>query len=119
MQVVMSGMAKKSRQFRRTFIREWRKERDLTLEQLSSRLEELGEHNLGPAALSMLERGQRAYTQQTLEALAQALSTDVPSLLMRNPGDEEAIWSIWDQAKPGERQQIVDLAKVVTRTGTK
>lgn len=118
-QVVMSGMAKKSRQYRRTFIREWRKASNLTLEQLSSRLDELGEHNLGPGALSMLERGQRAYTQQTLEALATALNTDVPSLLMRNPGDEEAIWSIWDQAKPGERRQIVDMAKIVTRTGTK
>jgi hypothetical protein len=42
----------------------------------------------------------------------------VASLLMRNPEDPEAIWSIWEQAKPGERKLIVDIAKTVTKTGT-
>lgn len=106
------------RQYRKTFIREWRKHRHLTLEQLSSRLEDMGQGDLGPSALSMLERGQRAYTQQSLEALAHALSTDVASLLMRNPTDPEAIWSVWDNAKPGERKMIVDIAKTVIKTGT-
>jgi len=90
----------------------------LTLEQLSSRLEEAGQADLGPSALSMLERGQRAYTQQSLEALAHALQTDVASLLMRNPTDPDAIWSVWEHAKPGERQMIVDIAKTVIKTGT-
>lgn len=66
----------------------------------------------------MLENGKRAYTQQTLEAVAEALQTDVASLLMRDPTDPDAIWSIWDNAKPGERQMIVDIAKTVTKTGT-
>jgi transcriptional regulator with XRE-family HTH domain len=109
---------KKRPQFRRTFIREWRKHRNLTLEQLSSRLEEMGQADLGPSALSMLERGQRAYTQQSLEALAHALQTDVASLLMRDPTDPDAIWSVWEHAKPGERQMIVDIAKTVIKTGT-
>jgi transcriptional regulator with XRE-family HTH domain len=106
---------KKRPQYRRTFIREWRKHRQLTLEQLSSRLEELGQGDLGPSALSMLERGQRAYTQQSLEALANALQTDVASLLMRNPTDPEAIWSVWDNAQPGERRMIVEIAKTVVK----
>ena len=104
--------------YRKTYIREWRKHRGLTLEQLSSRLEELGEHTLGEGGLSMLERGERAYTQQTLESIANALNTDAASLLMRNPDDDEGLWSIWDQAKPGERRMIVDIAKTVTKTGT-
>lgn len=115
---ILRCMAAK-KQYRRTFIREWRKFRELTLEQLSSRLEELGEHELGPSHLSMLERGHRPYTQQTLEALAEALATDVPSLLMRNPGDPDAIWSLWDKAKPGERQTIVDVVRAVVKTGTR
>lgn len=106
------------KRYRKTYIREWRKFRNLTQEQLSSRLEELGQHDLGPTALSMLERGERAYTQQSLEALAEALSTDAASLLMRNPMDPEAIWSVWEQAKPGERRMIVDIAKTVVKTGT-
>ena len=102
---------------RKTYIRQWRKMRGLTLEQVSARLEELG-HSLQPGHLSMLERGERGYTQETLETLAEALQTDVASLLIRDPSDPEAIWSIWDNAKPGERRRIVEVAKALTRTGT-
>jgi transcriptional regulator with XRE-family HTH domain len=105
-----AGMVSRPQKFRRTYIREWRKHRDLTLEQLAERLE------MTASMVSMLERGQRGYTQETLEALAEALRTDVPSLLMRNPTDPDAIWSIWDQAKPGERRQITEIAKTLIRT---
>ena len=104
------GMASRPSRFRRTYIREWRKHRELTLEQLAERLE------MTASMVSMLERGQRGYTQETLEALANALRTDVPSLLMRDPSDPDAIWSIWDQAKPGERRQITEIAKTLIRT---
>lgn len=115
------GMALRSRKapktpprqkFRRTFIAQWRDFRNLTQEQLADRLDMTQSH------LSMLENGRRGYTQETLEAVANALQTDVASLLMRDPTDPDAIWSIWDQAKPGERQMIVDIAKTVTKTGT-
>ncbi len=103
------GMSARRQQFRRTFIREWRKHRGLTLERLAERLD------MTASNLSMLERGQRGYTQETLEHAAQALQTDVASLLMRNPADPDAIWSIWDQAKPGERQTITEIAKTIIR----
>lgn len=102
----------KVRRFRRTYIREWRKHRGLTLEKVADRLD------MTPGHISMLERGQRGYTQETLEAVASALQTDVASLLMRDPTDPEAIWSIWDQAKPGQRRQIVEIAKTLVKTGT-
>jgi transcriptional regulator with XRE-family HTH domain len=98
--------------FRQTFIKQWREYRNLTQEQLAERLDMTQSH------LSMLEGGKRGYTQETLEALAEALQTDAASLLMRNPTDGDAIWSIWEQAKPGERRMIVDIAKTVTKTGT-
>lgn len=101
------------RQRAKTFIRQWRHHRGLTLEKLAGRLEMTASH------LSMLERGKRGYTQDMLEALADALATDPASLLMRDPTDPEAIWSIWDQAKPVERRQIIELAQVLIRTGTK
>lgn len=102
------GMGK-PRRFRRTFIRQWRQHRGLTLEQLAERLEMTASH------LSMLERAQRGYTQETLESLAEALQTDTASLLMRDPSNEEAMWSIWDQAKPGERRQIEEIAKTLIK----
>jgi transcriptional regulator with XRE-family HTH domain len=70
------------------------------------------------ATLSRLERGKHPYGQQLLERIADALRTDVASLLMRDPSDSEALWSIWEHAKPGERRMIVDIAKTVVKTGT-
>lgn len=101
------------RNFRRTFIRQWREHRSLTQEQLADRLD------MTASFLSMLERGQRGYTQETLEAIAFALQTDAASLIMRDPTDETAVWSIWDQARPAERRLIVDIAKTVLgKTGS-
>lgn len=101
------------RQFRRTFLRQWREHRDLTLEQLADRVETT------PSHLSMLERGMRGYTQNMLESIAEALRTDAASLLMRDPSKDDAIWSVWEHAKPGDRQKIVEIAKTITgRTGT-
>ena len=104
-------MLQKQRQFRRTLIREWRQYRGLTLEKLANRV------NMTASHLSMLERGQRGYTQETLERLADALQTDSASLLMRRPGENE-IWTIWDHASPGVRRQLLEIAKTLTKTGT-
>jgi transcriptional regulator with XRE-family HTH domain len=103
--------------FRRTFIRQWREHRGLTLEALADRVgQAVG--GFTHASLSRIERGKQPYSQPILEALAHALQTDVASLLMRDPSDPEAIWSIWDEAKEGERREIVGYAKgVVRRTG--
>lgn len=100
------------KQFRKTYIREWREYRGLTLEALGSRVD------LTAGNLSQLERANQGYTQETLEAIAHALQTDVASLLMRDPGDSEAMWSIWDQAKPGQRKQLVEIGKTIVKTGT-
>lgn len=100
------------RQYRRTYIREWREYRGLTLEHLADRVETTH------ASLSRIERGLQPYSQTLLEALAGALQTDEASLLIRNPNDPEGIWSVWDNAQPGERKMIVDIAKTVVKTGT-
>ena len=47
-----------------------------------------------------------------------ALQTDPASLLMRDPQDPEAIWSIWDNAKQGEKKKILDMARSIVKTGT-
>jgi len=72
---------------RPTFIREWRKHRGLTLEQLADKIDMTASH------LSMLERGLRSYTQDTLEAIANALQTDAAALLTLNPQRPEAVWA--------------------------
>jgi transcriptional regulator with XRE-family HTH domain len=99
----------KPRKFRKTFIRQWRHHRGLTLEKLADRLD------MTPSHLSMLERGQRGYTQDTLEAVASGLQTDVASLLTADPAEPEPIWIIWDQAKISQRQKIVEIAKTIIK----
>ena len=101
-----------------TFIRQWRKSRAMTLEVLAERVgERIG--GMTHASLSRIERGIQPYSQPILEAIAEELTGgDVASLLMRDPSDPNAIWSIWDQAKPGERQMIIDIAKTIVKTGT-
>lgn len=105
-------MQKPRKQFRRTFIRQWREFRNLTLERLAERID------MSASALSYLERGQSAYTQETLERIADALGTDAASLIMRNPADEDAIWSIWDNASEGEKRQIAEVARALKRASS-
>lgn len=55
------------RKRRKTYFREWREHRGLTQEQLASRLE------TSVASISRIESGNQPYTQDVLEALADAL----------------------------------------------
>lgn len=72
---------------KRTFIREWRKYRGMTLIQLADKVD------MTEGGLSMLERGTRGYTQESLELIAGALQTDPAALLTLNPGQPEAVWA--------------------------
>ena len=88
-----------------TYLRQWRHHRRLTLQKVAERMD------MTPSHLSMLERGVRGYTQPVLEAVASALRTDAGSLLVRDPTDPDAIWAIWDKAKPDQRKQIMEVVR--------
>lgn len=102
------------KQHKPTFIRQWRKHRGYTVEHLAGMIEITG------ASLSRIERGLQPYNQELLERVAEALTVEPASLLMRDPSEPEPIWSIWDRAKPGERQQIRTVAEalIAKKTGT-
>jgi transcriptional regulator with XRE-family HTH domain len=104
---------KEPRERKTTFIRQWREHRGYSQEKLGGFLDTSG------SMISRIESGEVPYTQDVLEALAEALRTDVASLLMRDPSNPEAMWSIWDQAKPAQRDLIEELARsVISKTGT-
>ncbi len=118
-EMVNYGMAKKvtprfkGGRRRKTFFKEWRKYRGLTLEAAAERA------NMTAGNLSAMERGVQGYTQAGLEALAEAYGCDPGQLLTVDPTKGDAIWSIWERAKPGDRQKIVDIAHtIVGKTGT-
>ena len=99
----------RSKPRRATFFKQWRKHRQLTQERLADRLD------TSIASVSRIESGRQPYTQDYLEALAVALQTDAASLLMRDPSEPENIWSIWDNAKQGERKKIVEMARSIVK----
>lgn len=103
---------------RPNFIRQWREKKGLTLEALAARVgEKIG--GMTHASLSRIERGLQPYSQPIIEAIADELTGgDVASLLERDPKDPEGIWTLWDQAKPGQRRMIVEVAKTIVKTGT-
>lgn len=70
------------------------------------------------ATLSRVERGLLPYNEHLLEVLAEIYQTDIASLLIRNPGQQDAIWDIWAQLAPVQREQVVEIAKTIKRTGT-
>jgi transcriptional regulator with XRE-family HTH domain len=96
----------------RHYIREWRQHRELTLEQLAERI------GITKSYLSKIETGKKRYDQPFLEAAAVALQCEPADLIIRDPSDPDGIWSVWDQLRPVERQQVVEIAKTLKRTGT-
>ena len=96
----------------RWFLKEWRKHRGYTQERLAEMT------GLSKPYVSQLETGKRQYTQELLEHFAEALRCEPADLIIRDPSDPTGIWSIWDQLKPVERAQVVEIAKTLKRTGT-
>jgi transcriptional regulator with XRE-family HTH domain len=92
-------------------MRQYREAKQLTLEMAAERFKHFGLEDMSPASLSRIERGLQPYSQPILEVACKAYDTDEYSLLWRKPGDPEAIWSIWDQAKPGERRIILETGQ--------
>lgn len=99
----------------RYFFKEWRKYRGMTQEELAEKI------GVTPPSISQLERGLQGFTDSTLVTLSQALACKPGDLLMRNPLDQDAPWSIWDTVKssePGKRAAIVAVVETMLKTGT-
>jgi DNA-binding Xre family transcriptional regulator len=94
-----------------TFIRAWRKHRDLTLEQLAENI------GITHGHLSKIERGERPYKQHVLEAIARELHCTPADLLSRDPKDPEGIWSLWDVLSPPKRRQLVAIGHALVTEG--
>jgi transcriptional regulator with XRE-family HTH domain len=96
---------------RRHFLREWREFRGYTQEQAADMI------GIDRTVLSKIERRYVPYGQDLLEKAAEIYMTDIPSLIIRDPSEPDAIWSLWDRAGPGQRAQIIEVAKVLLKAG--
>lgn len=94
-------------QKQRILLRKWRDFRGLTQERLAERA------GVSQGLISQLENNKTDFTGDVLAALAYALGCDPADLLMRDPTDPDALWSIHDalkKATPQERDQVKRVA---------
>lgn len=87
----------------RHFIKSWRKHRGLTQEQLAERV------GVDRSYVNKIENFKKRYDQPFLEAAATALMCEPADLIMRDPSDPAAIWTIWDQIPATERDQAAKV----------
>jgi transcriptional regulator with XRE-family HTH domain len=105
-------IAKPGQQLQPTFIKHWRKFRGLSQDRLVSRVAELVP-SFSKASLSRIENSLQPYSQPILEAVATSLNCRPADLIMRNPLDTEAPWSIWERLKPEQRRQAIAILKTL------
>lgn len=99
---------------RRHFLRAWRKHPNVGNERT---LVEVAEYlGMTHGNLSKIERGLVPYNEELLDALADLYGVEPVDLLIRDPSDPERMWSIWQQAKPGQRRQIAAVAEAIVET---
>ncbi|WP_165778479.1 helix-turn-helix domain-containing protein [Mesorhizobium wenxiniae] len=98
---------------RRHFVKQWRKFKKLTQEQLAERI------GVTPGAISQLELGRVNYTQPMLEALAEEFGCKPGDILNVDPTHEGVLWSIWENLDLPTRNQVVEIARTFQKkTGT-
>lgn len=97
---------------KRPYLREWRKHRGLTQEQVIDRLALLDDPLLPAtgASLSRLENGKQPYGQRILEALAEIYETEPGYLLARDPSKEGEVVFLDTLGKLSEAQRRQALA---------
>lgn len=108
----MARRFKKPGPLRPHFIKEWREHRQVSQDVLADRI------GISKATLSRIENLKIPYTQDFLEVCAEMLLCEPADLIMRNPLASEAVWSIWEQVPPTQRDQAIEVLKTFRRTGT-
>jgi transcriptional regulator with XRE-family HTH domain len=102
------------RRLSKNYIEQWRLHRnDMTQERLAERVAEYMGRSFSSALLSRIENSKSPYSQRQLDALAWALDCSQADLLMRNPMEPEAPWSIWERIKPEKRRDAIRFLKML------
>lgn len=108
------GMFKPMRRpLRKTYIREWREKRGLSLRRLADRLETEpgGEPLISHASLGRIETGEQPYSQPILEAVADALGVSVSALLEINPAVEGEVIDLMSKLDDRKRNEALNFLR--------
>lgn len=91
----------------KNFIRDWRKFRQMTQEDLSEALD------MSTANISKIERGETDIGLVNLADFARALKCHWLDLLTRPPSANENLWTLYSKARPGQRQTLERMAEAL------
>lgn len=105
------------RKLGKTYIREWREYRGLSLRRLADRLELSGpDETISHASIGRIENGQQPYSQPVLEAIAAALNVSVTDLLGVDPMKEGEVVDLMRMINDKNRAQAIRVLKALTGT---
>lgn len=111
-------LAPMDRTYGKTYIKEWRKYRGLSLRRLAQRLELDGPaETFSHASLGRIENGKQPYSQPILEALAAALNCSVVDLLSRNPYKEGEVIDLMSLIDDSNRDTAVRVLRALVANG--
>lgn len=100
--------------YRPTFIRQWRKKRQLSLRKLAARIESApGEELISFASIGRIERGEQPYSQPILEGIAEALGVTPAVLLEVNPEKDGIVIDLVRRLGDARRDDAIKLLKAL------
>ncbi|WP_057464489.1 helix-turn-helix transcriptional regulator [Pseudovibrio sp. POLY-S9] len=95
------------KQYKPTYLKEWRKHRNLSQQALADRmLDDEGYQLVTNVSISRIEKGLQPYTQSVLEALAEALETTPIALISSPPGEAAELINRIQELTPQQQKQI-------------
>lgn len=104
---IIAGMSNET--LGHTFIKAWRKHRELTQDQLADAI------GITTASLSRIENGKQPYNQRQVEQIATVLRCSTGDLLSRDPSAKSAdIVEIWDRISADKRDQARAVLQAFT-----
>lgn len=107
------------RKYGKTYIREWRERRGLSLRRLADRIEmDDSDDTLSHASIGRIENGQQPYSQPILEALSHALDVSVVDLIGTDPTKEGEVVDLMRLIDDKNRELAIRLLRSITETGT-
>jgi len=99
----------------RHYLKQWRKHRELTQDQVVDRLEMFDDPLLpGTAAsLSRLENGKQPYGERILEALAEIYQCEPDHLIGRDPTKAGEVIDLWGRLTAQQRRQAMAVIEAL------
>lgn len=101
-----------------TKIRAWRRHRQLSLRELADLINGGREAPLiSYASLNRIECGRQPYSQDILEAIAEALNTEPALLLCGDPEETEQLISLWTQLSHQQQRLVTAIIQTIQLFG--